>query len=426
MTNERKKPTRLLIRGLEFFVALVITFVIIITIHALTRPDDATPSQGTREEAAALPDPSQRHASLKNLMLRLTNERRQEAGVPPVTLGTNPAAQLHAEQSLYSCYFSHWDQWGLTPNQRYTLTGGAGSGGENIRGSSHCKQPAPDQPTLGSMRLQVEHSVHSWMDSPGHRSTIMDPANTVLNVGIAHDRHNLVMVQQFGSDYVTYSTRPIIDSRGFLHLSGAVQDATLDIGNVSRLQIAYEPPPQPLTGGQLALTYALCKPRMIAFVVEPLPPGLAYQGPARKTRVHQQQCIDPRKIDAGVQSPGSPRAAREAWQTAKQNSSFFTRENITVTRIIPEFGDLSGPVFDVSANISRLLQEFGPGIYTVILWGRPFHMEHPVPLSQQAIFWSADPPADTPYRPTHQSSLPRRGSLPPQESPATAVRRDQP
>ena len=45
-------------------------------------------------------------------MLKLTNEQRQTAGAPPVKLGSNPAAQLHAEAALKGCYSAHWDKVG--------------------------------------------------------------------------------------------------------------------------------------------------------------------------------------------------------------------------------------------------------------------------------------------------------------------------
>ena len=84
------------------------------------------------------------------LLLNLTNEARAKAGVPPVQMGTNPAAQLHAEAALDGCYSSHWGPVGLKPNHRYTLTGGTGADGENWSGSDYCIKPsdhyAPNDP----------------------------------------------------------------------------------------------------------------------------------------------------------------------------------------------------------------------------------------------------------------------------------------
>ena len=46
-------------------------------------------------------------------MLELINAERVKAGVGPVVLGNNIAAQLHATDALENCYFSHWGLNGL-------------------------------------------------------------------------------------------------------------------------------------------------------------------------------------------------------------------------------------------------------------------------------------------------------------------------
>ena len=64
-------------------------------------------------------------------MLELINIAREDAGVPPVALGDNDAAQLHAESALANCFGSHWGIDGLKPYMRYSLAGGYQSNGEN-------------------------------------------------------------------------------------------------------------------------------------------------------------------------------------------------------------------------------------------------------------------------------------------------------
>ena len=56
-------------------------------------------------------------------MLELINSERTRAGIPPVTLGDNIAAQLHAESSLANCFSGHWGADGLKPYMRYSLGG---------------------------------------------------------------------------------------------------------------------------------------------------------------------------------------------------------------------------------------------------------------------------------------------------------------
>lgn len=48
-----------------------------------------------------------RNEDEKKHMLELVNEARREAGAPPVGLGRNIAAQIHAEGALERCAVSH-------------------------------------------------------------------------------------------------------------------------------------------------------------------------------------------------------------------------------------------------------------------------------------------------------------------------------
>ena len=52
--------------------------------------------------------PHLRHMDQKRLMLELINVERTGAGLQPVAMGDNAAAQLHAEAALEGCFSSHW------------------------------------------------------------------------------------------------------------------------------------------------------------------------------------------------------------------------------------------------------------------------------------------------------------------------------
>ena len=82
--------------------------------------------------------PNLKHIEVKQYMLHLINEERKLAGVPPVALGDNIAAQLHAESALTNCFASHWGIDGLKPYMRYSLAGGYQSNSENGSGSDYC------------------------------------------------------------------------------------------------------------------------------------------------------------------------------------------------------------------------------------------------------------------------------------------------
>lgn len=362
--------------------------------RAVSRP---TSLPDTATERREVPNPAMRQLELKRLLLQLTNEHRAAAGVPPVRMGNNPAAQLHVEAALEGCYSSHWDRWGLKPNHRYTLTGGTGADAENGSGSNFCITRSDNYRPIRSMEQEVQETVRGWMSSAGHRKALLNPAHTELNIGIAYDAYNTAMAQHFTSDYVQYSQRPTIDGQGILTLSAKVAAATLSIGNTANIQIAYDPPLRTLTRGQLSSTYALCNPMLVATVVEPLPPRWSYNEPTVRHKTVENPCVDPYSVPADRAAPRSHDEAHQHWAEAKAASERSPAIQVQMTRIEAQSMTRTDTTVQLRADLSRLLDQYGPGIYTVILWGRPDHMDKPVPLSKQSIFWNTQPPPDAPY-----------------------------
>ena len=286
-------------------------------------------------------------------------------------MGNNRAAQLHVQAAIEGCYSGHWDRWGLKPNHRYTLTGGTGADGENMSGSSYCTQTSDNYATIRSMEDEVRKTVQGWMDSPGHRRALLDPAYTILNVGIANDGYSTTMAQHFSSDYVRYSQRPTISNDGTLTFSAKVARATLDIGNSVNVQIAYDRTPKPLTAGQLAYTYALCNPTPVAYVVKPLPEGHYYTDDGTQQQTVQRKCVDPYLTPSSRAAPASSEESHQAWAAAKSASANAPDITITTSRVIAEAMTVSANSITVKADLSRILDHYGAGIYTVLLWGRP-------------------------------------------------------
>ena len=359
-----------------------------------TKTKDERP---TAPEHRPVPDPTMRHLELKQLLLLLTNEQRSAAGVQLVKMGNNPAAQLHTEAALEGCYSSHWDRWGLKPNHRYTITGGTGADAENGSGSDYCIKASDNYSANSSMELEIAEAVQGWMNSPGHRRNLLNPAHTELNIGIAYDRYNTMLAQHFASDYVRYNHRPIIDRQGILSLSANVSGATLEISDSINIQIAYDAPPQPLTRGQLSYTYSLCNPMPAAHVVEPLPWGRYYSDPEVRTMTVQHSCVDPYHTPADRPAPSSDPEAHRHWAEAKNASAQASAVQVQTVRVIAQMMTVTDTAIQVQADLSQVLANHGPGIYTVILWGRPNHMAEPTPLSEQAIFWLTRPPPEAPY-----------------------------
>ena len=167
-------------------------------------------------------------------------------------MGDNVAAQLHAESSLRDCYSSHWGIDGLKPYMRYTLAGGQQYDAENISGLDYCVKAGDGYRRRGSIESELREAMDGLMDSPGHRDNLLDGNHRKVNIGLAWDNYNTIVVQPFEGDYVEYENLPSIE-RGLLSLSGSLKNgATFRNERGLGLQIYYDPAPHSLTRGQVS------------------------------------------------------------------------------------------------------------------------------------------------------------------------------
>ena len=159
-----------------------------------TPREPATPGAATPQTSSRPGDaPAGRHLALKRLMLHLVNAEREAAELAPVALGENAAAQLHAEASPAGCFSSHWGLDGLKPYMRYSLTGGYQANAENGSGLDYCITEADSYAEIRSVEQEIREAMAGWMESPGHRSTILDPWHRAVNVAASitsRERHD--------------------------------------------------------------------------------------------------------------------------------------------------------------------------------------------------------------------------------------------
>lgn len=292
---------------------------------------------------------------------------------------------------MAGCYSSHWDSWGLLPNHRYTLEGGSGNDRENGSGKDYCLSDADGYARITNMEDEVAVAMDGWMESPGHRAMILRPDSTLLHIGIAADAFNVNMVQQFSSDYVTYTSRPSIAPGGLLTLSGSTSGATPGLEGFASVSIYHDAPPHPLTVGQLTATYAVCKGRQVAYLRKP------GRDVVIKTKTESPGCVDPYRVSPDRQAPQTYDDAGAAWQEAKAASEAAEAVTYQYKGIPAERMDFTGNAFNISADLSAILDEHGPGVYRILLWGTPDHMGKNAVLSEQSVFWHASPPAGAPY-----------------------------
>ena len=336
------------------------------------------------------PDPTQRHVGEKRLMLHLINEAREEAGLEPLVMGDNPAAQLHAESALAHCFSGHWGIDGMKPYMRYSLHGGYQSNGENVSGSDFCIERHQRYRAIQSVEEEVREAMQGLLNSSDHRRQILEPSYRKVNVGLAWDEYNFKVVQHFEGDYMEYAELPTIE-RGVLKMTGAAKNGVaLRDGDELHIQIRFDPPAHPLTRGQLSRTYCYPGGLLVASLREPMTGDLIYFRDEVARKVEVSSCPDPYDVPTDTLAPSSPLEASQFWQEAYDASQRPMRgERITVSKITASEWSVSDQVFSVVADLGSLLSEHGEGVYTFVVWA-PLDGESSI-ISEYSVFVH-DPP----------------------------------
>ena len=321
-------------------------------------------------------------------MLELINAERERAGVAPVMMGDNFAAQLHAENALAGCFSSHWGLDGLKPYMRYSLAGGYHSNGENGSGLDYCIKAYENYRSLDGIEFEIRDAMEGLMDSPGHRRNILDKWHKKVNIGLAWDRYNIFIYQHFEGGYVEFDVLPNI-ADGQLSFSGrAINELSFSDKEELGLQMYYDPPPHELTRGQVSRTYCYGLGRKIAAFRYPLTGGYYWTEDYFSTT--HTPCPDPYDVSPAAAPPRSHDEAHAFWSQAYQASQFKVALPIVIPWVTASTWRASGSDFSVEADISGLLSEYGPGVYTVMLWGEIGGED--VSVAEYSIFYGVEPP----------------------------------
>ena len=321
-------------------------------------------------------------------MLGLVNDTREGEGLVPLRLGANTAAQAHAEASLVGGINSHWDLAGLKPAMRYSLAGGYQRNQENVF-RNRCRGGCSF-----SLREQIREIMMVWMSSPDHRREILRPNHRMVNIGLAwqHDffRGSYVfnVVQQFEGDYVQYETLPTIGDDGRIALAGTLRNgATLHEARDLSIQVYYDPPPQPVTVGQIDRVYGSNPGLYVAKLRRPLSDGRHYTMETGEVTNE----LRPAPYDFPLDSPpcwddwDECRALDWEARAAPTTAVTSTRHRITAAR-----WNTTATSFDVVADFSPVLDQYGAGVYQVDL--RAILNGEEVLVSEYAVFYGASAP----------------------------------
>ena len=282
-------------------------------------------------------------------------------------MGDNNAAQLHAEAFWENCALAHWGPDGLKPYMRYTLAGGYQSNGENGIGLDYCIQPEGGYAAINSIKENIRQAMEAWMNSPGHRRNILHKTHKRVNIGLTWDTYNVNMNQHFEGDYIEFTSLPAL-AGGVLSMSGTTKNGALfGPDNWFGVDVHYDPPPRPLSPGQLSRVYCYEYGMPVAFLWKPPPAGSVYSEDT--IPAEYGGCPDPYDVPSDAPAPTSYEEALTFAQKARDASQSSATSTVSVPGIIASRWKTDGTELSVEADVSEVLQTHGPGVYTVMIWG---------------------------------------------------------
>jgi uncharacterized protein YkwD len=175
------------------------------------------------------PEDLARLDELRQYALERINEDRESFGLLPVELGSNTAAQMHAEDVFKTGKISHWMTNGEKPYMTYTRTGGTGSVFQNVAVGGYpnyqsclldlsrdCKKFDPLE-SIDTLEYEMVYNDVECCDD-GHKYNIVDVHHDHVSIGLAYNDYFLVIVQNFENNYIDLE-RPIFndfDNQGTL------------------------------------------------------------------------------------------------------------------------------------------------------------------------------------------------------------------
>ena len=313
------------------------------------------------------------------LMLDLINRERNRVGSPPVALADNTAAQRHADACHSMGVGSHWNLEGLKPYMRYSLTGGCQNNGENCYQHVRVGNAGPGD-IAGSINLAMK----GWMASPGHRTTILDPWHRKVSVGIHWTASQFAAIQDFEGDYLDFTVYPAV-SGGVLEFSGRVKNGVnLSTPDDLIAELWFDPPPAPLTVGQLLRVNGYDNGIPVARLRRVLPDGYFWEQNSFTAQFIRMR--SPEQLSRDVTIPKSLFDRKSMIESAYKGNQHAERLEIDVPLIDAEEWRVSASGFSVRTDVGPVLDQWGNGVYSLLLYSPMASSPEMVNFSQFSMF----------------------------------------
>jgi uncharacterized protein YkwD len=196
--------------------------------------------------------------TLRYEVLRLINRDRTAHGLPPVQLDPQATtiADAYCKAQLRFGTTGHFTIDGNAPYMRYSFAGGNDGVSENAAAWS-ASYNFSDRALVEMVRRSEEAMMAEVAPHDGHRRTILDPYATHVGIGLAWEKGEFRLAQEFVRRYVDW-TRPLPrTARVDEQISGAGRPS----GNarIEAISVHHEPFPQPLSArvANLITNYSL-------------------------------------------------------------------------------------------------------------------------------------------------------------------------
>jgi len=287
------------------------------TITTSTTQNISTSNQNLSSENLSYPTPPQ----IKNYTpsnhtiayaLYLINKDRENYSLNPVTLSNITSAQQHADSMLKYGYFSHWDIYGMKPYMRYTLLGGKGAVQENVA-YIYKSDGINVTSALKQMEYHMMYDDYTCCDN-GHRYNILNPYHNQVSIGVAFNKTTVYFVEDFINNYISWFYNTPNMTAGVVNLKGE----TLDNYSLDNIEVSYDPPVQNMTKAELSNTSSYSYGNTVA--------GIGYR--------------------------------------IGNHIFYFTNiMTLNASKYI-----IQNNKFDISFNITPLIEKYGAGEYTLMLW----------------------------------------------------------
>lgn len=195
---------------------------------------------------------------LKLKLVKQINKDRARYRLKPVKYDSlaSEVGDNHCEEMLKNEYSSHWNMKGYKPYHRYSQAGGNDHVTENVSFQQHFDSHPGFHIDVYEMMLKSHRQMlNEKPPNDGHRKNILDPYHTHVGIGLAFDKYNVYMTQEFLDRYVevdtTFPRKAKLNDK--ITLTGKVLNSK---HTVSSITIFYEPIPKPMSIKRLKSTSA--------------------------------------------------------------------------------------------------------------------------------------------------------------------------